>query len=299
MSDLERIGILANLDKPDVGPTVNQLAAWLEARGCRILGPPSLRPFLPSTFKPVDEAALGEQCDLLIVLGGDGTLLGAARAVAGSGLPILGINLGGLGFLTEVRDRDLFGALELVLAGRYQVEPRTMLAATLVREPAAESTSEPHLIGLALNDAVIHAGPSSRLLDLAIEIDQQTVGQIRADGLIVATPTGSTAYSLSAGGPLVRPTIRAFLATPICPHSLSVRPLLFDDRETIYVRVGPSDLKAFLALDGQVTAEFPLPSTVIIEKAPAETNLVLPEGQSFYNLVGTKLRWGGLHHSSG
>ena len=139
----------------------------------------------------------------------------------------------------------------------------------------------------------------SRLLDLAIAIDQESVGQIRADGLIVATPTGSTAYSLSAGGPLVRPTIRAFVATPICPHSLSVRPLLFDDRETIYIKVGPADLNAFLALDGQVAVEFPLPSTVIIQKAPVETNLVLPEGQSFYNLVGTKLRWGGLDHSSG
>lgn len=288
MTDLRRIGIIANLAKPHAQATVEKLAAWLRAQKREVVGLAALQPLLHRTYRQVADAELGRSCDLLVVLGGDGTLLAAARTVAGSGTPILGVNLGALGFLTEVRDRELFGAMESVLHGDYETEPRTMLEAAVRRSEAAQA------LGLALNDAVVHAGTSSRLLDLGVVIDGQVVGEIRADGMIVSTPTGSTAYSLSAGGPLVRPTIPALVLTSICPHSLSVRPLVFDDRETIEIRVGPPHTSAYVALDGQVALEFDPPATVQVCKAPVETRIVLPQGRSFYRLVGTKLHWGGL-----
>jgi NAD+ kinase len=297
MLEPKRIGIYANLEKPDAAATVARLAAWLVGGGRSVIGLPELEPHLDVDARIVDTAELGLHCDMLVVLGGDGTILAAARAVAGSGLPILGVNLGALGFLTEVRDRDLFEILEPVLAGDYEVEPRTMLEAAAIE--GAGTSASPRPIGIALNDAVVHTGTSLRLLDLDIRIDERSVGQIRADGLIVATPTGSTAYSLSAGGPLVRPTIPALLATTICPHSLSVRPLLFDDRETISIAVGPPGTHAYLALDGQVSVELELPATVMVRKADVSTRLVLTRGHSFYNLVGTKLRWGGLNRVDG
>jgi NAD+ kinase len=223
-----------------------------------------------------------------VVLGGDGTLLTAARLTAGTSVPILGVNLGGLGFLTEVRDRDLFGVLEGVLDGQFEVEDRIMLEAAVGAGGGA-----PRVVGVALNDAVVHAG-AARLLDLALVIDDQQIGEFRADGIVVATPTGSTAYSLSAGGPIVRPTIPALIATPICPHSLAVRPFLFADRESLHVSFGPEGTRAELALDGSVGIPIQAGEIVTLRKAEAVTRLVLPQGRSFYSVVRTKLNWGGL-----
>ncbi len=293
MSESRSIGLLANLDKPEAPATVEKLGAWLRSLGHQVVGPANLKRFLHSTYKPVETAELGDHCELLVVLGGDGTLLGAARAVAGSDLPILGVNLGALGFLTEVPDRELFGTLETVLDGRFALEPRTMLEAGF-----KDDQGSIELVGLGLNDAVIHTGIGSKLIQLDLAVDHQWLGSFRADGLIVSTPTGSTAYSLAAGGPLVRPTISALLATPICPHALSVRPLLFDDREAIGIAVGPAGVRAYLALDGQVQREFEGPRQVVVRRAPVTTSLVIPEGRSFYNLVGTKLRWGGLSQAA-
>ncbi|MGD8396582.1 MAG: NAD(+)/NADH kinase [Candidatus Eiseniibacteriota bacterium] len=295
MAELKRIGILANLDKPAAVPVLLDLAAWLEAQDRQIVTVPEVAALLASGVITVEATTLGDHCELLIVLGGDGTLLGAARAVAGSDLPILGVNLGALGFLTEVPDRMLLETLESVLGGAYQLEHRTMLEAALV-EPDGAGT---RVLGTALNDAVVHTGTATHLLDLDIAVSGRSLGQIRADGMIVATPTGSTAYSLSAGGPLVRPTIPALLATSICPHSLSVRPLLFDDRETLELAIGPPDRVAYVALDGHLAGEFPLPASILVRKASTRTVLVLPQGHSFYNLVASKLRWGGMNQRSG
>ena len=285
---IRRVALFPNLSKPYATGTVEKLAALLHSWNREVVGPPFLRPVLHRSFTQVPETELGARADLLVVLGGDGTLLTAARLTAGSGIPILGVNLGGLGFLTEVRDRDLFGVLENVLDGAFALEDRIMLTAT-IHDPQGGTRPA----GLALNDAVVHAR-SPRLLDLDLRIDGVQVGDFRADGLIVSTPTGSTAYSLSAGGPIVRPTIPALIATPISPHSLAVRPFLFADRESLELWVGPPGTAAELSLDG--TAGLPLTGgeRVTIAKAEAVTRLVLPQGRSFYSVVRSKLHWGGL-----
>jgi NAD+ kinase len=286
---LTRIALHPNLDKPYAIGTVEKLAALLLSWGREVVGTAVLRPVLHRSFTQVRDEELGQRADLLVVLGGDGTLLTAARLTAGTGIPILGVNLGGLGFLTEVRDRDLFGVLESVLAGQFELEDRIMIEATVTPEGGA-----PRQAGVGLNDAVVHAGATSRLLDLALSIDGERVGEFRADGIIVATPTGSTAYSLSAGGPIVRPTIPALLATPICPHSLAVRPFLFADREALDLRIGPKGTRAYLAVDGAVGSLVESGDRVTFRKAEAVTRLVLPRGRSFYSIVRTKLHWGGL-----
>jgi NAD+ kinase len=285
---LKRIALFPNLQKPYAAGTVEKLAAWLLSQKRDVVGPAILRPILHGNVEVVADQDLGRKADLLIVLGGDGTLLTAARLTAGTSVPILGVNLGGLGFLTEVRDRDLFGVIEGVLDGQFEVEDRIMLEA---RVNPADGTARPG--GIGLNDAVVHAG-AARLLDLVLVIDDQEIGEFRADGIVVSTPTGSTAYSLSAGGPIVRPTIPALLATPICPHSLAVRPFLFADREALHVRFGPSGLRAELTVDGTLSTPIVAGDVVTLRKAAAVTRLVLPRGRSFYSVVRTKLNWGGL-----
>ena len=285
---IRRVALFPNLSKPYATGTVEKLAALLHSWNREVVGPPLLRPVLHRSFTQVPETELGTRADLLVVLGGDGTLLNAARLTAGSGIPILGVNLGGLGFLTEVRDREVFGVLENVLDGAFSLEDRIMLSATILD---VEGGSRP--AGLALNDAVVHAR-SPRLLDLDLRIDGVQVGEFRADGLIVSTPTGSTAYSLSAGGPIVRPTIPALIATPICPHSLAVRPFLFADGEALEVALGPAGTAAALSLDGTPGLQLTGGERVAIAKAEAVTRLVLPRGRSFYSVVRSKLHWGGL-----
>lgn len=292
---LNRVALFPNLEKPNAAGTVDKLAAWLLSQKREVVGPAILRPLLHRNVRVVPDEELGRSADLVVVLGGDGTLLTAARLTAGTSVPILGVNLGGLGFLTEVRDRDLFGVLEGVLDGQFEVEDRIMLEAVVSAGGGAVGAEggAARPVGVALNDAVVHAG-AARLLDLALVIDHQQIGEFRADGIVVATPTGSTAYSLSAGGPIVRPTIPALIATPICPHSLAVRPFLFADRESLHVSFGPPGTRAELALDGSVGIPIEAGDTVTLRKAEAVTRLVLPQGRSFYSVVRTKLNWGGL-----
>jgi NAD+ kinase len=288
-SQITRVAIFPNLSKPYATGTVEKLSALLHSWDREVVGTVMLRPILHRNFSQVSEEELGGKADLLVVLGGDGTLLAAARMTAGSKIPILGVNLGGLGFLTEVSDRDLFGILESVLAGQFQTEDRIMLEATVTPEDGA-----PRRAGIGLNDAVVHAGATSRLLDLSLSIDDQHVGDFRADGLVVSTPTGSTAYSLSAGGPIVRPLIPALLATPICPHSLAVRPFLFADSEALHLTFGPSGGTARLVVDGTIGCQVVAGERVTLKKAATVARLVLPRGRSFYSVMRTKLNWGGL-----
>jgi NAD+ kinase len=285
---IARVAIYPNLEKPYARGTVEKLSALLLSWKREVVGTELLKPILHRGFTQVTGEELGRHADLLVVLGGDGTLLTAARLTAGTGIPILGVNLGGLGFLTEVRDRDLFGALEGILAGEFAVEDRIMLSVTLRNRDGQARPA-----GVALNDAVVHAS-ASRLLDLDLRIAGEPLGEFRADGLIVATPTGSTAYSLSAGGPIVRPTIPALIATAISAHSLAVRPLLFADRETLELTFGPAGAVAHLSLDGTPGIPIAAGQVIAFGKAAEVTRIVLPRGRSFYSVVRTKLNWGGL-----
>jgi len=211
--------------------------------------------------------ALGAKVDLLIVFGGDGTLLSAARALGGHDVPILGVNLGGLGFLTSVTLEELYPALEQVLEEKHRTSNRMMLDAEIQRK------GEPSEVQCALNDAVANKGERARMLDFDVHVDGHHVGRYRADGLIVATPTGSTAYSLAAGGPIVDPSLDAFIITPICPHMLTNRPLVIPATSQIDLDFTAAEKPLFVTLDGQISLE-------------------RPPNKSYFQILRNKLRWG-------
>jgi NAD+ kinase len=223
--------------------------------------------------------------DLLIVLGGDGTLLSMARAVGDLGVPMLGVNLGGLGFLTATTLDEMVPALEAVLAGGMDVEERMMLAARLLR--AGQTVSE----HIALNDVVITKSAMSRIIELAVSVDGRHATSYRADGLIVSTPTGSTAYNLSVGGPILFPTLDAVVLTPIAPHTLSNRPIVLPGPQRIDVTLR-GDQDVMLTMDGQVGVHLRERDVVQIEKAAARIRLLRFPQKDFFSVLRTKLKWG-------
>src|SRR2546425_2175217 len=221
------IGIISRPRRADIAAAVPPLMEWLKARKCEVFCDDETATCIPAGAHQRHRQELAEVSDLLIVLGGDGTLLAAARAAAERRVPILPVNLGGLGFLTSVTREELYPLLEQVLADQHHVSERVILQAQGV--PPGERI-EKHL---ALNDAVLNKGAVARMIDLDLRIDGDFVSKYRADGLIVSTPTGSTAYSLSAGGPIIHPVVAAFVITPICPHTLSDRPLVVPDTAVV------------------------------------------------------------------
>ncbi|PYM70257.1 MAG: NAD(+) kinase [Candidatus Rokuibacteriota bacterium] len=261
---MKRIGIVAKPDRPDAAGVVARLLDWCAEHG----------------LQPV----LG-QVDLLLVLGGDGTLLSMARLVGDLGVPILGVNLGGLGFLTALTKEELFPALEAFLAGGLVIEERVMLAAQVWRQ--GERLSE----YAALNDVVITKSAMSRIINLAVSVDGQFATAYRADGLIISTPTGSTAYCLSAGGPIVFPTMPAIVLTPICSHTLTNRPIVLPADQRIEVTL-QSDQDVMLTLDGQVGFALKEADVVAISQATARIRLLRFPQKHFFSVLRTKLKWG-------
>jgi NAD+ kinase len=224
--------------------------------------------------------------DAVVALGGDGTLLHAVRLLAASERPLLGINLGSLGFLTDTPEDQALEAVRALLTGRYRIERRMLLEAAFEPRVGAPRT----LVGL--NDAVVH-GPSARVLDLALHIGGVELGRTLADGVIVATPSGSTAYSLSAGGPVISPHLRALVVTPISPHTLSMRPLVAGPDEEIEIAVHRiAALRAELTVDGQTTCEMAAGDRVRVRRAARELELVVTRERTFYDTLRTKLGWG-------
>lgn len=225
-------------------------------------------------------------CRLIVVLGGDGTLLRAARTIAPLGIPVLGVNTGRLGFLTELEVGELLPQMEAALAGRLLVEERLMLQACVVREGREIGSY------LALNDAVVAKGPLSRLVQISVAVGGTTVAAYRADGVIVATPTGSTAYSLSAGGPIASPDLRVLLITPICPHTYTSRPLLVSPEEPVSVVVGEQRGEVVLSVDGQWGHALRTGDEVQIKRAPVGMRLLRRKNYRFYDVVNKKLGGG-------
>ncbi len=225
--------------------------------------------------------------DLIIVLGGDGTLLSVARLVAEREVPILGVNLGTLGFLTEASKEELRDAVAGLLRGEYRIEKRLMLLAKVIRN--RELIASHHV----LNDVVINKGALARIIDLETFIDERFVTLFKADGLIVSTPTGSTAYNLSAGGPIIYPTLECMVLTPICPHTLTNRPIVLPANSKIEVRLRSESQDVFLTLDGQVGFNLLKGDSVIITEAPFKTSLVIPPERNYFEILRTKLNWGG------
>jgi NAD+ kinase len=234
---------------------------------------------------PVEE--IPERSELIIVLGGDGTLLSVARLVGRREVPILGVNLGTLGFLTDVSRRELKESIERIIKGEFFIEKRLMLRSEVLRGEKIIGTHH------VLNDVVINKGALARIIDLETLIDGHFVTLFKADGLIVSTPTGSTAYNLSAGGPIIYPTLECMVLTPICPHTLTNRPIVLPGSSRIEVRLKSESQDVFLTLDGQVGFNLVKGDSVIITKAPFKTSLVIPPERNYFEILRTKLSWGG------
>jgi len=280
------IGIVAKRGARDARPHLERLTAWLEARGLRhLLDREAARILRRRGGQDIER--LAPRSSLMVVLGGDGTLLSVARATAGSRTPILGVNLGGLGFLAEVSQEGLFGELDRVLAGEFQLDERLMLDLRVLHDGRMTH------VGSALNDVVITKKSAiARAVDLNVEVDGRYVTSYKADGLIVSTPTGSTAYSLSAGGPILDPRIEALILNPICPHTLTHRPLVLPATVTIEVSLMKIEDGVFLTIDGQVGHPLRTGDRVRISRAAEGIRLVQTAERDYFHLLRSKLKWG-------
>ncbi len=283
---MKRVGLVAKPDAAEAQRVVRQLVEWLGARGLTVVLEKETAALAPSaSVTSAGKSDLPGQVDALIVLGGDGTLLSMARAVGDLGVPILGVNLGGLGFLTATTLDEMLPALEALLAGGMAVEERMMLAARVVRggQPTGDY--------IALNDVVITKSAMSRIIDLAVSVDGRHATAYRADGLIISTPTGSTAYNLSAGGPILFPTMDAVVLTPIASHTLSNRPIVLPGAQRIDVTLR-ADQEVMLTMDGQVGVPLRERDTVEVQKAAARIRLLRFDQKDFFSVLRTKLKWG-------
>jgi len=278
-----RIGIIVKRDVPEAVDVVKGLLEFLRSRKIRVLLELEVaKAFRIRGYKRED---IPLKSDLIIVFGGDGTLLSVARLVGNRGIPILGVNLGGLGFITEIHKDEVYENIEKMLSGEYSLEERITLSAEVYRgrKKKAQHT--------ALNDVVISKGALARMIELDININDQYVTTFRADGLIISTPTGSTAHSLSAGGPIMYPTLESFLITPICPHTLTSRPIVIPDGFKIDVMIKNGD-DIFLTLDGQVGFPLRVADRVKVKKAEYKTRFVLLHDRDYFRILRTKLKWG-------
>ena len=282
---MKRIGIIAKPHKPEARTILQELLPWLEGRGVEaILDEDTAGLAGKSGGQP--KADLPGLVDLLLVLGGDGTLLSVARLVGARDVPILGINLGGLGFLTEVTLEEIYATLDAVLQGTYGVTQRILLSVAVRRQ--GERIGE----YIALNDAVINKGTLARMIELEIHIDGQYVTTFRADGLILSTPTGSTAYCLAAGGPIVYPTLRALVLAPICPHMLTFRPLVIPDTTKVEIVQVSADENAYLTVDGQVGFTLRHRDVIEVGRSDHTITLIKAPGKNYFQILRAKLKWG-------
>jgi NAD+ kinase len=305
---IKTVGILSKPHREKAREVVPKLRAWLEARRiCAVIERETSQCAGMAAGIPLAEWAAN--LDLAIVLGGDGTLLGAARVLGAKQVPILGVNLGSLGFLTSVALDELYPQLELILAGRHETNTRMMLEASIVRKGRAGNAIEPDIHShpdchneadiepyVAMNDAVVNQAALARLMDFDVHVDSSHIGRYRADGLIVATPTGSTAYLLAAGGPIVHPALDAFVITPICPHMLTNRPIVIPDTAKVEIEfpheTETADLTLHLTLDGQLGFALQRGDSVTIRKSESRVILVSPRERTYYEMLRDKLRWG-------
>jgi NAD+ kinase len=283
---VKRVGLIAKPDAAEAQRVVRQLVEWLAARDLTVVLEKETAALAPSaSVTSASKSELPGQVEALIVLGGDGTLLSMARAVGDLGVPILGVNLGVLGFLTATTLEEMLPALEALLAGGMAVEERMMLAARVVR--GGQATGD----YIALNDVVITKSAMSRIIDLAVSVDGRHATAYRADGLIISTPTGSTAYNLSAGGPILFPTMDAVVLTPIAPHTLSNRPIVLPGAQRIDVTLRV-DQEVMLTMDGQVGVPLRERDVVEVQKARARIRLLRFAQKDFFSVLRTKLKWG-------
>jgi NAD+ kinase len=279
------VALIGRYKSRDVAAPLREIGRLLADRGCTVLVEQlTATESGVDAFPVADYAGIGAQADLAVVLGGDGTMLSAARALAGSGVPLVGINQGRLGFMTDIAFESVADGLAAILAGQYVLEPRTMLAAEVWRDGRVIETAT------ALNDVIVAKGASGRLIELLVRIDGEFVYDLRSDGLIVATPTGSTAYALSANGPIIQPNVPALALVPISPHTLSNRPIAVNDACAIEITL-QRGADARLQCDGQPQLDLAEGDRVAVRRSPHALRLVHPPGYGYYAMLREKLHW--------
>ena len=280
---MKNIGLIINTKKTQALAVAGEMVRWLEKRGISLLLPMTNAQLVGREDLAAEEEDINKTACIL-VLGGDGTLLNTARSVAPAETPLLGINLGQLGFLTEIELNDLYQGLEAFLTGNYAVEERMMLEASVLRDGLVVDKF------FGLNDIVVTKGAFSRMIALETYVGSEYNATYNADGIIISSPTGSTAYSLSAGGPLVSPKVEVMVLTPICPHTLTARPLVLSPTERVRVVVKSAVSEVMLTVDGQHGFKLEPGDEISIHKAPFRTKLVRLHGRSFYEILREKLR---------
>jgi NAD+ kinase len=291
MASIKRIGVVVKPHQPDASATLCRLTEWLNQLNVSLVGTPDLdhehiEHETGCVVPVVANEEIARQVDMMLVLGGDGTMIATSRLIGDTEVPVMGVNYGGMGYLAEFRIEEMFAALEPILAGDYKLERRLMLAVELLRGDDLVTRNR------VLNDVVVNKSALARIIEIETYLDGQFVNSFRADGLIVATPTGSTAYNLSAGGPIIFPSMNAVVITPICPFTLSNRPIVVPDDSLIEVRLKTEKEEVALTLDGQVGFPLAAGDRVVIRKSKTTFNLVQPKNRNYFDLLRDKLKWG-------
>lgn len=283
---INKIGVIVGPQKTEAVAVVRELCAWCQQRGIELFVPADISAQIGCPPLGTQENELPDGLGLLVVLGGDGTMLGAARLVGARQIPVLGVNFGWLGYLTEFTLAELFPALDVLLEGGFTVDQRMLL------DVIVERAGQPIAHQRALNDAVINKATRARMMELECYVNGLFVNAFRADGMIIASPTGSTAYSLSAGGPIVYPSISAILLTPICPHMLSNRPVIVPGESSVELVFKRTDEEIVLTIDGQVGIELQLDDRVVVRRSATAFHLIRPANRNYFEVLRTKLKWG-------
>jgi NAD+ kinase len=291
MSSIKRIGLVLKPHQPEALQTTCELTKWLAERGIELLGGPEIEReriehATGCSVRQVQPEQLADEVDLVLVLGGDGTMIATARLIGDTEVPVLGVNFGGLGYLAEFRFEELYAALESILAGNYRLDKRVMLDVELHRGKELVTRNR------VLNDVVINKSALARIIEIEAYFNKQFVNSFRADGLIVSTPTGSTAYNLSAGGPVIFPSMNAVVVTPICPFTLSNRPIVVPDDAGIELCLKTENEEVALTLDGQVGFSLQVEDRIVIKKSHTTFNLIQPANRNYFDVLRDKLRWG-------
>lgn len=287
-TDIKRVGVIVKPNHDEAWKTACELTEWLEKRGITVVGKPRVydESLKECDIDSVTDDEFGSESDLIVVLGGDGTMISTARLVGDADVLVIGVNYGSLGYLTDFRIEEMFPAIEAIFRGEYEIDRRVMLHAEHWRG------DEMIAKGRVLNDVVINKAALARIIEIDVSLNGLAVNSFRADGLIVSTPTGSTAYNLSAGGPIIYPSMNAVVLTPICPFTLTNRPIVIPDTAIVELNLKNDNEGVVLTLDGQIGYTMKADDRVRIRKSRTTFNLVQPPNRNYFDVLRNKLKWG-------
>lgn len=286
--EIKSVGVVVKPNNDEAWRTACELSDWLEGRGITVVGKHRIQNQSGAScdIDVVSDDEFGSRSDLIVVLGGDGTMISTARLVGDADVLVLGVNYGSLGYLTDFRIEEMFPTLEAIFKGEYEIDPRVVLSAEHCRGDQILDT------GRVLNDVVINKAALARIIEIEVSLNGLFVNSFRADGLIVSTPTGSTAYNLSAGGPIIYPSMNAVVLTPICPFTLTNRPIVVPDNALIELKLQKGTEGVVLTLDGQIGYTMQADDSVRIRKSRTTFNLVQPANRNYFDVLRNKLKWG-------